>query len=65
MAEDEVGYGKPPKSGRFRPGVFGNPRGRPKRKPTPLAEIITRTLDAPITYRERGRGRVKTLPTAN
>lgn len=26
----EVGYGKPPKDTRFRPGQSGNPRGRPK-----------------------------------
>lgn len=25
----EVGYGKPPVHSRFRPGVSGNPRGRP------------------------------------
>ncbi|NJL50895.1 MAG: hypothetical protein HC909_04470, partial [Blastochloris sp.] len=27
----EVGYGKPPLSGRFVKGVSGNPRGRPKK----------------------------------
>ena len=26
----EVGYGKPPKAHRFKPGRSGNPRGRPK-----------------------------------
>lgn len=26
----EIGYGKPPKSSRFKPGQSGNPRGRPK-----------------------------------
>ena len=29
-SDDEVGYGKPPKSGQFKPGQSGNPRGRPK-----------------------------------
>ena len=29
-ADYEVGYGKPPKRTRFRPGQSGNPRGRPK-----------------------------------
>jgi hypothetical protein len=29
-AESEVGYGKPPKSGRFTKGHSGNPKGRPK-----------------------------------
>ena len=26
----EVGYGKPPKHGQFKPGQSGNPKGRPK-----------------------------------
>ena len=31
MSEDyEVGYGKPPKSGQFKPGQSGNKKGRPK-----------------------------------
>ena len=36
MADDkdkrdyEIGYGKPPKQTRFKPGQSGNPRGRPK-----------------------------------
>jgi len=28
--DDEAGYGKPPKSGRFKKGQSGNPKGRPK-----------------------------------
>ena len=58
MANYEIGYRRPPVSGRFRAGVSGNPKGRPKRKPTPLAERIKAVLDAPITYRERGKTRV-------
>lgn len=32
MSDDdyEVGYGHPPKSGQFKPGQSGNPRGRPR-----------------------------------
>ena len=26
----EVGYGKPPKHSRFKPGQSGNPKGRPR-----------------------------------
>ncbi len=60
MASYEIGYGKPPLSRRFRAGVSGNPRGRPKRKPTLLAERIKAVLNAPIEYRERGRTKVAT-----
>lgn len=28
--DDEAGYGKPPKSGMFKKGQSGNPKGRPK-----------------------------------
>lgn len=30
MADYELGYMKPPKSGQFKPGQSGNPKGRPK-----------------------------------
>jgi hypothetical protein len=39
-----VGYGKPPLHTRFRKGVSGNPRGRPRRK-TDLASLLTEALD--------------------
>lgn len=29
---EKVGYKQPPRHGQFKPGVSGNPRGRPKRK---------------------------------
>jgi Family of unknown function (DUF5681) len=55
MSDDDVGYGKPPKHSRFKPGNNANPKGRPKRKPTAIAEIIDDVLDGPAEYRERGR----------
>lgn len=39
----EVGYGKPPKSGQFKPGQSGNPRGRPKKAPA-TAEVLEKQL---------------------
>ncbi|SFK91450.1 DUF5681 domain-containing protein [Methylocapsa palsarum] len=58
MTDDDVGYKKPPKSGRFKAGVSGNPKGRPKRKAPPLAEMINEVLNSEIAYRERGRMKV-------
>ena len=42
MAKYEVGYAKPPKHSRFKAGVSGNPRGRPKREASTIGEIIDR-----------------------
>jgi hypothetical protein len=55
MADDKVGYGQPPKAFQFKRGASGNPKGRPKRKPVALAEIIENALTARIRYRERGQ----------
>ena len=54
MTNYEIGYGKPPKSTRFRKGSSGNPRGRPLKKRTLLAETIEKALTATITYDEGG-----------
>jgi Family of unknown function (DUF5681) len=55
MANDDVGYGKPPKNTRFKAGVSGNPKGRPKRSPMAFAEVVGKVLNAPIQYRDRGQ----------
>ncbi len=60
MATYEVGYGKPPTAGRFRPGVSGNPGGRPKRQPSVVADHIDDVLAMPMSFREKGRQRVAT-----
>ena len=46
-SEDEVGYGKPPKKTRFKPGESGNPKGRNKgvkNLKTDLVEELQETL---------------------
>jgi hypothetical protein len=60
MADDKVGYGQPPKRSQFKPGVSGNPKGRPRRDPTAVSKVIKDTLSAPIQYREQGRTRTAT-----
>jgi len=46
MNEKKVGYGCPPEKYRYRKGQSGNPRGRPRKTPTPptLAEINRKVL---------------------
>lgn len=61
----EVGYGKPPKQSRFKPGQSGNPRGRPigargthsqlQAWSQPSREMILRELYEPVTIKEGGR----------
>lgn len=47
----EVGYGKPPKASRFKPGQSGNPKGRKKGKKSP-ARLLKEILDEKITVIE-------------
>lgn len=37
---NDVGFRRPPRATRFRPGVSGNPSGRPKRLPTFADELM-------------------------
>lgn len=60
MSDYGVGYGKPPKMSQFKPGVSGNPKGRPKNVPSDLATIILGVLEHPIRHRESGQE--KTTP---
>jgi len=54
--EHKVGYGKPPKSGQFKRGKSGNPKGRPKGS-LKLATDLAAELNELIMVREDGRAR--------
>ena len=49
-----VGYGKPPKDTRFKPGMSGNPRGRPKGSRN-VADVFARTLREKVVVNEQGQ----------
>lgn len=53
---DEVGYGKPPKHTRFRPGQSGNPKGRPKGIRNFKSDVRA-TLKAPVRVTKDGTPR--------
>lgn len=50
----EVGYCKPPSSTRFRPGVSGNPKGRPPKRKS-VSEHIEAILNEKIRVTVNGR----------
>lgn len=55
MSDDyEVGFGKPPKHTRFKPGESGNPQGRPKGTKN-LATDLSEELAERIVVNEGGR----------
>ncbi len=51
---EKVGYCRPPRATRFKPGRSGNPRGRP-RKPKPIQELLATELRQRAPVRENGR----------
>jgi len=56
----DVGYGRPPKEHRFKPGESGNRRGRPKGSKTEEA-IIDELLNRKLKVRDSGKTRSITL----
>lgn len=55
----EVGYGKPPESGKFKKGTSGNPSGRPK-KLKDFGSQLLRELDSKLIINENGKRKVIT-----
>jgi hypothetical protein len=52
----EVGFGRPPRSTRFKPGQSGNLNGRPRGAKN-FAIAIGQELDSRVTVSENGRRR--------
>jgi len=59
-ADYAVGFGKPPKQARFKPGHSGNPKGRPKGAKSE-STILRELLHRKITIREGGKSRKVTV----
>jgi Family of unknown function (DUF5681) len=55
----EVGYGKPPGATRFKKGVSGNPRGRPKGSLN-VATVFVKTLREKVVINESGQRKTVT-----
>ncbi len=58
--DEEVGYGRPPRSYRFKAGQSGNPKGRPKGAKSE-ATLLVELLNRKIEIRQNGKVRKITI----
>jgi Family of unknown function (DUF5681) len=61
---DEVGPGRPPAASRFRKGVSGNPKGRPRSERERPASAFDLVIDRTLTVTHNGEPREVTLEEA-
>jgi hypothetical protein len=57
--DQRVGYSNPPEHTRFKPGLSGNPRGRP-RGALNMATVLARTLREKVVIDENGKRKMVT-----
>lgn len=59
-----VGPGRPPLGSRFRKGVSGNPKGRPRKRPEPPKSAFAIVLERTLEVRQGGTARELTIEEA-
>lgn len=66
MSDYEVGYKKPPKSGQFRPGQSGNPRGakRKEKRNEQVADVMRRVSEEEFNLNGRTYTAIEMMLTA-
>ncbi len=63
VQNEQIGYGKPPKTGQFKKGQSGNPRGRSKGSKN-FSTVVESTLNQPVEVNENGRRKTITKEQA-